>query len=290
MGGRRPRFVPAAPRGGGAGLTACLKSRCYPSWSSSCSSSTPTCCAPVDRLLYDSAGGPGWTRNDNWGGSAPICERNGVDVDLGRVHALCLNDNNLDGSLPESLGRLDALEFLSIGRKLHLGGLLPAPLASTALVHVQAFGSGTCVPPELARWAQEIGHDGVDCATGNAPAVNVLVAYAVAAGAAAGRFRGAEAEIVRMVAEANEALRLSGAVHSYRIVHILETPYRSIDTQTDLAKLAGRPDGFLDEIHRPRVESGADLVHLVFSAGKAPTPPGAPTWTEPSASPVYSAG
>ena len=61
--------------------------------------------AAVLGRLYELAGGTGWTRSDGWANDGALEERHGVSADsLGRVTALDLTANGLDGRLPPNLG------------------------------------------------------------------------------------------------------------------------------------------------------------------------------------------
>jgi Leucine-rich repeat (LRR) protein/uncharacterized protein YjdB len=65
--------------------------------------------------VYDAAGGRFWRNNRNWLGDAPLEEWYGVETDVeGRVVALNLDANNLEGYIPPELGRLDALRELRL--------------------------------------------------------------------------------------------------------------------------------------------------------------------------------
>ena len=64
-----------------------------------------TLCNAADKsalmALYNSAGGTGWTRSDNWGTDAPLNDWFGVTADgQGQVTRLILSDNNLAGAIP----------------------------------------------------------------------------------------------------------------------------------------------------------------------------------------------
>ena len=60
----------------------------------------------------------------NWDAGTDIMEWDGVTVDGGRVTNIYLRDMGLDGTIPASLGRLDALERLQLHDN-DLGGDIP---------------------------------------------------------------------------------------------------------------------------------------------------------------------
>lgn len=103
--------------------------------------------------LYDSAGGDGWTRSDNWGTSAPLGDWYGVTTDAtGRVTALWLYENNLRGTIPAAVGGLVRLEVLALFREPGLTGPIPPELGSLANLRLLALGGNTltgAIPPEL---------------------------------------------------------------------------------------------------------------------------------------------
>ncbi|CAM9337204.1 unnamed protein product, partial [Ectocarpus sp. 6 AP-2014] len=126
--------------------------------------------------LYHCTGGPSWHNRSGWGSDRPLNEWYGVTTNsAGRVVALELRYNNLQGSIPPGLGELGALEHLhltnnelhgaippELGRlhsltdlRLycnHLSGILPPELGNLhALKKLVVYSndlSGT-VPPEL---------------------------------------------------------------------------------------------------------------------------------------------
>lgn len=56
--------------------------------------------------LYNATGGPDWTRNDDWLSDKPLRDWYGITSDsAGRVIAVGLSDNGLEGVLPAALGR-----------------------------------------------------------------------------------------------------------------------------------------------------------------------------------------
>ena len=79
---------------------------------------TPEPPADVERealvALYNSTGGSGWTRKDNWLSDGPVGEWQGVGTnEAGKVTVLRLDSNGLAGPLPAD--RLTGLEERSPG-------------------------------------------------------------------------------------------------------------------------------------------------------------------------------
>eukprot|EP00752_Nemacystus_decipiens_P017613 g15785.t1 len=78
--------------------------------------------------LFRSAGGETWYRNDNWDTDAELSTWHGVKVnDRGRVVALLLAENNLQGVIPAELGALDELAHLDLSSN-ELHGSIPTEL------------------------------------------------------------------------------------------------------------------------------------------------------------------
>ena len=89
---------------------------------------------PSDRdalvALYNATDGDNWRNNDNWLSDAPIGEWHGVETDAdGRVVALDLWLNELEGELPPELGGLDKLKRLNLWLN-GLSGELPSELGA----------------------------------------------------------------------------------------------------------------------------------------------------------------
>ena len=132
-------------------------------------------CNEADRealeLLFETAGGNGWTRSDGWLETRPLEEWHGVRADsLGLVTALDLGDNELTGKLPgwarEALAHLTELR---IGENAALGGRLPLSLADLPLRVLHYAGTGVCAPTDeaFASWLNSIAsHEGtgLECA------------------------------------------------------------------------------------------------------------------------------
>ena len=80
--------------------------------------------------FYHAAGGADWTNNGGWLSSRPLGEWYGVTTSAdGRVVGLSLIDNNLSGTLPADLGKLERLEVLTLDRNA-LTGAIPSELGN----------------------------------------------------------------------------------------------------------------------------------------------------------------
>ena len=104
--------------------------------------------------LYDAANGSGWANDDGWLSDAPLYEWYGVTTNAnGRVSELDLRHNNLSGSIPPELGRLDDLEALWLGDN-DLRGSIPPELGRLDNLEKLALGDNGlrgAIPPELGR-------------------------------------------------------------------------------------------------------------------------------------------
>ena len=75
--------------------------------------------------LYNSTNGDNWYNNTNWLTDEPLDTWYGIDMLLGEnVSSIDLNDNNLIGSLPESITQLEWLMYLDLGSN-SLSGSIP---------------------------------------------------------------------------------------------------------------------------------------------------------------------
>ena len=104
--------------------------------------------------FYHAAGGPDWINNRNWLSDEPLGTWNGVSTNAaGRVTALSLIENNLDGSIPRELGNLSNLEALILVDN-QLSGSIPPELGQ--LSNLEGLGlssnqlTGT-IPPQLGK-------------------------------------------------------------------------------------------------------------------------------------------
>ena len=78
--------------------------------------------------LYDSTDGSHWFRHENWK-SGPVATWVGITVKNTRVTEIVLQDNNLMGSIPSSIGNLTNLEYLNLFRN-KLSGKIPSSIAN----------------------------------------------------------------------------------------------------------------------------------------------------------------
>ena len=80
--------------------------------------------------LYAITRGSDWNNNTNWSSNKPIGEWHGVSTDeTGRVTSLLLGNNNLNGSIPSSMGNLSKLKSLSLHDN-RLSGSVPSSMGN----------------------------------------------------------------------------------------------------------------------------------------------------------------
>ena len=93
--------------------------------------------------LYDATDGANWTNNTGWKTSDPLGGWHGVTTNSdGRVTALSLDTNGLNGSLPSALGNLTELEELFVVFNTDLTGSIPAALGNLSnLEKLELFGN-----------------------------------------------------------------------------------------------------------------------------------------------------
>ena len=108
-----------------------------------CHPSSRTAAALI--ALYHAAGGPNWTRNDNWLSGAPIGDWFGVTTDdTGRVTRLEISGNQLIGEIPSELGSLSNLRALYLSDN-QLTGEIPEELTNLSSLESLHLGSNQLV-------------------------------------------------------------------------------------------------------------------------------------------------
>ena len=114
------------------------------------------------------------------------------------------------------------------------------------------------------------GKHGVGGTQAGNPLVDVMVVYTPSSRIAVGGTQAIEALIDSYFVYTNMVYESSGVLHRFRLVHAQEIDYvESGNSLTDLMRLRGMNDGFMDEVHPLRDESGADLVSLINTSGSA---------------------
>jgi hypothetical protein len=95
--------------------------------------------------------------------------------------------------------------------------------------------------------------------------IDIMVAYTSAARQAVGGAAAMAALADLAIAETNQGYQQSGVEIELRLVHSVETSYgeAGFDWQQTLARLAGKSDGYMDELHALRDAHGADHVVLL---------------------------
>ncbi|MBB6461184.1 leucine-rich repeat domain-containing protein [Flammeovirga kamogawensis] len=79
----------------------------------------------VLQSLYQSTNGKGWYNKTGWGSAEPLSEWYGVEVDSkNRVIKINLRGNNLNGTVPGSIGNLQELKVLDLSDN-KLKGTIP---------------------------------------------------------------------------------------------------------------------------------------------------------------------
>ena len=246
--------------------------------------------------LYNATDGANWTTNTNWSSEESLSSWHGVTTNSdGRVTALALNDNGLDGTLPTALGDLSELEQLDL-QDNDLSGALPSELANltnlTSLLLTESRALTGPLPDGLRElsdletvsidrtelcapdgdafqtWLSTITFSGLICPPAEQSVIDVAVFYTSAARENTGGTDEIATAIDLMVAETNMAYMNSGANQRINLVAAEEVVgYRETnDLATDIFRLRSTSDGYMDEIHDIRDEVAADIV-LLIAAG-----------------------
>ena len=110
----------------------------------------------VLEILYDRTRGTSWTDQTNWLSDEPLAEWAGVETDAsGRVVSLVLSGHNLRGTIHSSIGQLDQLVTLDLGRNW-ITGSIPAEIGDLSQLRdlaLSANGLSGTLPQELGALA-----------------------------------------------------------------------------------------------------------------------------------------
>jgi serine/threonine protein kinase/Leucine-rich repeat (LRR) protein len=106
-------------------------------------------------LLFQSTNGMDWSLRDGWGDNArSYCSWYGVSCDVSsNVIGLSLNSNNLDGTLPPSIGNLTGLLAISLARN-NLIGSIPVEILncpSLKVINVSYNALVGSIPSEISK-------------------------------------------------------------------------------------------------------------------------------------------
>ncbi len=137
------------------------------------------------------------------------------------------------------------------------------PLLSTPPQEIASGNPlGAVVQPATAAVRDQPTEDGSE--------VRVLVVYTPAMQARNGGLPGVEGLIDLLINSTNQAFETSGINPRLVLAHSASVNYVEEHTHTDLGRLAGIDDGYMDEVHALRNEHAADLVHLLRDRSDGP--------------------
>ncbi|MDE2661465.1 MAG: hypothetical protein OXI39_00465, partial [Gemmatimonadota bacterium] len=104
--------------------------------------------------LYEATNGAGWKNHANWLTGAPLVDWYGVGTDgVGRVTALRLPDNDLEGRIPPEIGHLARLSELDLGTN-GLTGPIPPEIGGLSRLRSLSLSSNRLegrIPPQIGR-------------------------------------------------------------------------------------------------------------------------------------------
>jgi len=153
-----------------------------------------------------------------------------------------------------------------------------APDGTSKITELDPASLGGCETDTVAPPSSSVGIDGDGSGGGgDAPAsdgdgsvvsgagpVDVFVAYTNLARVNAGSTGAMETAIYGWINESNDVYRDSDTTTRIRLVGTGEVPYlESGSYSTHLSRLAGTADGFMDDVHTWRDDTGADIVVLI---------------------------
>jgi len=102
--------------------------------------------------FFESTTGEKWNRNAGWMEKGiPICKWHGIECNKnGKIDKIDMESNNLEGTIPKSLGKMRKLRILDLGRNNMLTGAIPKELGE--LIHLrQLYLDGTKLTGNVPR-------------------------------------------------------------------------------------------------------------------------------------------
>jgi len=125
---------------------------------------------------------------------------------------------------------------------------------------------GDAPPPPVGGSPVAAGSLGATADSGST--IDIMVAYTASTRAAAGGTAAIKATILTALNETNTSYANSGVVPRLRLVHVEEVAYtESGNISTDVSRLQGTVDGYMDNLHSLRNTYGADMVGLIVENG-----------------------
>lgn len=89
--------------------------------------------------FYMSTNGSGWNNNAGWGSVSPVCSWFGITCSGDNVTGITLNNNNLNGPLPESIGNLATLESILLNGN-RISGTIPSSVTQLQNLFLLSLG------------------------------------------------------------------------------------------------------------------------------------------------------
>ena len=134
-------------------------------------------------------------------------------------------------------------------------GALPAD-------HMATPSTSAVTLPAASSKGHRSGEAAINTAVDDGSTIDVMVVYTPAARFSQGGTNAMKSLIDLGFADTNAAYANSGVTQRVRLVYAGEVNYQETNLLTDLARLQGTADGYMDEVHELRNLYGADIVSL----------------------------
>ena len=154
----------------------------------------------------------------------------------------------------------DKYEIRNFGEAGHVMRQIDATALPPDHIALPAAAAARAVP--VVTKVRRPAEAAVNTAADDGSLIDVMVVYTPAARISQGGTAAMNSLINLGIAETNNAYSNSQVKQRLRLVYAGEVNYTEVDFSTDLARLQGVTDGFMDDVHRLRDLYGADLVSL----------------------------